>query len=69
MRHFLLPGAIALLPGGVSKAASAARLVAARGLALRLPPGLLRAVLAAIDLPAIALAAQGNLQATARAQK
>jgi len=69
MRHFLLPGTIAALARGVRQAAVAARLVTARRRALRLPPGLLRAVLAAVDLPAIALAAQRYLQATAHAQE
>jgi len=69
MRHILSARAIPLLPRGVGKAAAAAGLIAACGLALRVAPGLLRAAGATVDLAAIAPAAQRNLDAATRAQK
>lgn len=69
MRHFLSAGAITALPRGVGQPAAAAGLIAARRRALGLAPGLLRALGTAVDLAAIALAAQGHLGATTGAQE
>jgi len=69
MRHFLSACAIAALARGVRDPAAAAGLIAACGRALRVAPGLLRATGAAVDLPAIAPAAQGHLGAAAGAQE
>jgi hypothetical protein len=69
MRHFLSARAIALLPRGVCHPTPAAGLIAACGRALRVVAGLLRTLGAAVDLAAIAPAAQGNLGAATRAQE
>jgi hypothetical protein len=69
MRHFLSAHAIALLPRGVRKSAAAAGLIAAGRRALGVVSGLFRAASAAVDLAAIAPAAQRNLGAATRAQE
>lgn len=69
MRHFLPARAIAALPRGVREPAAAAGLIAARGFALRVVPGLTRAIGAAVDLAAIAPAAKQHLGATTRAHE
>jgi hypothetical protein len=69
MRHFLSARAIAALPRGVGQPAAAAGLIAAGGRALAVAPGLLRALGTAVDLAAIAPAAQGNLGVATGAQE
>ena len=69
MRHFLPARPITALPRGVGQPAAAAGLIAAGGRALGLAPRLLRALGTAVDLAAIAPAAQGHLGATTGAQE
>jgi hypothetical protein len=65
MRHFRSsPSAIAALTRGMGKAAPACFLVAPSGLTLGLTAGSLRAALTAIDVAAVAVAADHHLAAT-----
>jgi hypothetical protein len=69
MRHFILAAAIAAHPFGVCKAAMAATLVASAGLAHAGLARKLGAVAVAIDLAAVATAANNDLRPAAGANK
>ena len=69
MRHTLSAGAVAAHSGGVRTAAASARLVTPTRLLNRLAPGVCAAAGIAVDLPAIAAAADDDLGAAAGAQK
>ena len=69
MRHYFLPGAITAHPQGMGPPAGQARLVALGGCSQGLPARPPRAVAAAIDLAAVAAAADDHLAAAAQTQK
>ena len=69
MRHYFLPGAITAHPQGMGPPAGKARLVALGGGSQGLPARPPRAVAAAIDLAAVAAAADDHLAAAAQTQK
>ena len=72
MRHVIfLPPAVAVTAGafGVGKASTAALLIAPACLALRFSAGRLRTPLVAIDLAAVAMAADQDLSAAAATQE
>ena len=69
MRHFLLSCAVRTRPLGMFAATSMTRLVASASLALRIASRRLSAFLLAVDVAAIAAAADQHLSAAARAQK
>ena len=69
MRHTLSPGAVAAHSGGMRTAAAQARLVTPTRFLNRLAPGACAAAGVAVDLPAIAAAADDNLSAAAGAQE
>ena len=67
MRHFVLPGTIAPAALGMLEATTMAILIAPARRPHRLVPRLRRADAGAINLPAVAVAADEHLQAAARA--
>lgn len=69
MRHIFLPRAIATGTRGVIDAATLARLVALAGRTLRTTSGFLRAGPGAIDLAAVAAAADQHLRSAAPTQE
>ena len=69
MRHVILPKAITTRPFSMSKAAAAAGLIASAGFAQRLPARFLRTAFAAVNLPAIPMAADQHLDPAPRAKK
>jgi hypothetical protein len=69
MRHYFLPGAIMAHPEGMGPPAGKARLVALGGCSQGLPARLPRAVAAAINLAAVAAAADDHLAAAAQTEK
>ena len=69
MRHFILAAAIAAHPFGVCKAAMTAALVASAGLSHAGMARKLGAVAIAIDLAAVATAANKDLRPTAHAHE
>jgi hypothetical protein len=69
MRHFILAATIAAHPIGVGKPAMATALIALGGLALARLTGDLRAAAVAINLAAVATAANDDLRPAAGAHK
>ena len=69
MRHVFLPAPVTACPQGMGDTAAAARLVAPAGRALGLTAGVLCAASGAVDLAAVAMAADEHAGAAAGAQK
>jgi hypothetical protein len=69
MRHFFVARPVAALSGGVAASPRLTILVALSGTLDRAAPGLPRAISGAIDLAAVAAAADHNLQPTPRAKE
>jgi hypothetical protein len=69
MRHVLLPSAIATITRGMGHATAPARLVALACFTLRLPPGVLRAAVSAINLASVTAATDQHLNAAPTTQE